>query len=130
MQAHEQKMNPNVVKGLARFNRSAFYDAHEYFETAWRETPAPQREFYRALLQISGGFYRLTQDNGKAARKFFSHALGWLADFPDPQFNFDTAALRSWLEQVIAALDDEQPPQTVLKQYFHQISPNFPHESK
>jgi hypothetical protein len=130
MQAHAPKMNPNAEKGLQLFNQGAFYDAHEYFETAWRETLPPEREFYRALLQISGGYYRLTQDNAKAARKFFDHALGWLAAFSNLQFGIDTAVLRLRLTGTITALDQGQSPQTVYKQRFHPIQPQSPQEPK
>jgi predicted metal-dependent hydrolase len=128
MQAHESKLNPNAAKGLQLFNQQAFYDAHEYFETAWRETPAPQREFYRALLQISGGYYRLTQGNAPAARKFFSHALGWLADFPDLTFGIDAAALRSHLTRLIDALDRGPTCQTTIQSLFQPIFPGSAHE--
>ncbi|MCB2202474.1 DUF309 domain-containing protein [bacterium] len=123
-----QKINPNAVKGLALFNQQSFYDAHEYFETAWRETPAPQREFYRALLQISGGYFRLTQDNGKAAKKFFNHALGWLADFVDPQYGIDTDGLRSHLSTLITALEDNRAPNLVFEQYYTPIERHLPQE--
>ncbi len=124
MQTHESKMNANAAKGIHLFNQQAFYDAHEYFESAWRETSPPQREFYRALLQIAGGYYRLTQDNAPAARKFFSHALGWLAAFPDSHFGINTAALRLRLIQLIEALDEGQSCQSIFQGYYQPISSN------
>ncbi|MBG0771756.1 MAG: DUF309 domain-containing protein, partial [Anaerolineaceae bacterium] len=113
--------NQEALKGLQAFNRQAFYDAHEYFEDAWRSSPLEEREIYRALLQISGGFYRLTQDRPAAALKFFDRAQQWLSPFPSPFKNLNVDDLRSWLADLLIALNDRVSSGEIISQHYHPI---------
>ena len=112
-----------VYQGLLLFNQLFFYEAHEYFEDAWRETEDESREFFRVLLQMSGGFYRLTQARPQAARKFFNHALSWLSDFPNPYRGFNTNLLKNMLQELIEAVDDGQKSNTILENHFQALYP-------
>lgn len=112
-----EKISSAAEKGLQHFNKGDFYEAHEYFETAWRQTDDPSREFYRALIHVSGGFFRLTQERPGAARKFFSHALRWLQEFPSPYLGIDTAALKAHLLEMIEAIDQNPDAESILQQY-------------
>lgn len=102
-------------EGLRAFNDQAFYEAHEYFETAWRQTNGKSREFYRAMLHICGGFYRLTQNRPNAARKFFAHAIKWLNQFPDLFDGFDLLNLKEALSKLINAIDRDIPANEIIK---------------
>jgi len=105
-----------IEQGLQALNQGRFYSAHEYFEDAWRDTPDESREFFRALLHISGGFYRLTQDRPTAAKKFFSRAQHWLGGFPSPHLGFETDRIRTDVERLIALIDAGKPSQDILEQ--------------
>ena len=111
----------HLIQGLQAFNRGNFYAAHEFFEDAWRETPGQAREFFRALLHLSGGYYRLTQDRPESALKFFQRSLHWISDFPSPYFHVDTSALRSQVELLINAIKSGQTTTAILKHYGYQI---------
>lgn len=126
MQQPQADFNKEALKGLQAFNRQAFYDAHEYFETAWRTSPLDERDFYRALLQISGAFYRLTQDRPMAAHKFFDRALFWLQPLPSPFKFMDVDALRVWLQGLLNALTEARSSSEIIRQYFHPI--DLPHQ--
>jgi len=121
VQQRQTDFNHDALKGLQAFNRQAFYDAHEYFETAWRTSPLDEREFYRALLQISGGFYRLTEDRPTAAHKFFGRARFWLQAFPSPFKSMDVSALQGWLAALLSALAEGRPPSEIFHRYYHPI---------
>ena len=121
MQQRQADFNKDALKGLQAFNRQAFYDAHEYFEIAWRNSPPDEREFYRTLLQISGGFYRLTEDRPTAARKFFDRALFWLQAFPSSFKSMNVKALRGWLTTLLNALVEGRPSSEIIHHYFHPI---------
>ena len=110
-------ISKEAQKGQQLFNQGEYYEAHEHFEAAWRKTHNPSREFYRALLQVSGGFYRLTQERPEAAKKFFTHALGWLGDFPSPFLGINTAELKLQLRKIIKAIEQNQEAETILQQY-------------
>ena len=110
------KRPPIVEQGLQALNQGKYYEAHEVFEDAWRDTPDESREFFRALLHISGGFYRLTQDRPTAAKKFFSRARHWLQEFPNPHLGLDTDNIRTDVERLIAHIDAQKPSQVILEQ--------------
>lgn len=104
-----------LTQGLQSFNRGDYYEAHEWFEDAWRETSDQTREFFRALLHLSGGYFRLTQERPEAAQKFFERSLQWTIQFPSPYLHIDTAALKTHLEKLISALESGQEPELILK---------------
>lgn len=111
-----------VNKGLESFNQSEFYRAHEFFETAWRQTTDDSREFFRALLHLSGGFYRLTQNRPEAARKFFTHALRWFDTFPAQYHGFDVGTMKANLHQLISAIDRNLPSDQIRNNHYHPIT--------
>ena len=58
-------------KGLQAFNDKNFYDAHEYWEEIWTEYRLPDAKFVQGLIQLSVGFYHLTNQNLNGARGLF-----------------------------------------------------------
>lgn len=111
----------DVIQGIQIFNQGNYFAAHEYFEDAWRDTPDDSREFYRALLHLSGGYYRLTQDRPGAARKFFARAMAWTEPFSSPHFGIDTAAIIAQLQILIDAIDSGKSSKTLLIEHTFQI---------
>jgi predicted metal-dependent hydrolase len=116
-----QQLHQNVIKGQQAFNQGAYYAAHEYFEDAWRETLDGSREFYRALIMLSGGYFRLTQDRPDAALKFFSSALKWMEGFPSVYKGINTAAIKATLIILLKAIESGQSSEAILAQYACQI---------
>ena len=121
MSEFTEQIPDEVTIGLDAFNRREFFAAHEYFEDAWRKTPGDSREFYRALLHLSGGFFRLTQARPAAALKFFSHTLKWLAFFPSPYRGFITDELIDYLQKISEAIIQETPCDVILRDHFEPI---------
>lgn len=111
----------NVKQGIHTFNRGEFFAAHEYFEDAWRETPDDSREFYRALLHISAGFFRLTQDRTGAALKFFNRAKHWLSFFAIIHMGLDVDKLRTHLDQLIDEIESGKTGKDILEHHSFQI---------
>ncbi len=118
-------MHPQAQEGLRQFNQGEFYKAHEYFERAWRETKDDSREFYRALLQVSGGFYRLTQGRPGAAIKFFNRSLHWLEFFPKHYQGINTDELRNQLEELIKATNENRDTVNILENFLPKIKGVF-----
>lgn len=120
---HSRPHNPShdFHQGLLKFNNGDFFQAHEDFEAAWRKTPGEEREFYRSLLQISGGYFRLTQGNVSGARKFFTLALDWLEGFPANFQGTNVQSIRETLQSVLSDLDKGRSPQAILNQRFQPI---------
>jgi predicted metal-dependent hydrolase len=119
------KMNPHAQVGLRQFNQGEFYKAHKYFETAWRETKDEGREFYRALLQICGGFFRLTQRRPRAAKKFFTRSLYWLGFFQTNYLGMDSGKLLHQVEELIEAINKNRTTENILDNFFPKIQGVF-----
>jgi len=109
--------------GLQSFNQRAFYEAHEYFEAAWRQTSGEEREFFRAFLHLSGGFFRLAQDRPGAAKKFFNHARKWLSDFPEDHLGFNVTQLKKYIQQLISFIDQQVPTDKIIAEQHQPIQP-------
>lgn len=116
-----ENLPEDVQQGLSLFKLDEYYEAHEAFESAWRKTQDPSRELYRALLHLSGGFYRLSQNRPKAAVKFFEHALTWLKLFPDTHLGFNIALLKADLYIIIAAIEQGQIEEKNIKELLHPL---------
>lgn len=112
----------NVILGLQAFNQRDFFAAHEFFEAAWRETSTQPREFFRALIMLSGGYFRLTQDRPDAALKFFDRALGWIDQYPRPYLGMDTEDIKNQLRKLITAIHSGASGDAVLNQNTFQLS--------
>ena len=121
MHENSGQLPVEVDTGLEALRNEKFYAAHEYFEDAWRKTPEPSRELFRALLHISGGFYRLTQNRPGAAKKFFTHAIKWLAFFPSPFAGIQIDLLVFHLERITNVIDEGYPSDKILKENFKHI---------
>lgn len=118
MEDMKEEYPEEVGQGLTLLKRDDFYEAHEAFEAAWRRTKDSSREFFRALLLISGGFFRLGQSRPEAAKKFFNHALKWLEPFPNPHLGVNTSRLkddiRTIIQEIEAGNDDLEKIKVIL----------------
>jgi predicted metal-dependent hydrolase len=123
-------LHRKAIQGLNHLNRGEFFTAHEYFEDAWRGTSDDTREFYRALLHISGGYYRLSQGKPAAARKFFTRAIHWMETFPTPYSGLDTAMILFHLSSLVQAIDNEKTCETILEHFPPHIVSNTHRESQ
>ncbi len=114
-------MHVQAQKGLDFFTSREFYEAHEYFERAWRETQDDSREFYRVLIHLTGGFFRLTQGRRDAAMKFFDRSHFWLKSFPSPYLGINADDLRDQLSDLRRAISQVKDSNTILETYFPPI---------
>ena len=120
-----QKTYINTRQGLRLYNQKEFYSAHEFFEDAWRGALGDSREFFRALLQISAGYYRLTQNRSEAAKKFFSRALYWLQPFPKHHLGFDVIFIKDHIQGLIEAINSNLPSESILEALFQPLYSAF-----
>ena len=123
MKDQKNPLPKSFHRGLRAFNQGEFYEAHEYFESAWRQTPGEEREFFRAFLHMSGGFFRLTQNRPAAAKKFFAHAQKWFSGFEEQHHGFDVAQILRQLEHLMVLIDQQIPPDDILAGQYQPIQP-------
>ena len=51
------------TRGLNAFNKHEFYDAHEYWEDLWSDYKLKDAKFIQALIQLSVGYFHITNLN-------------------------------------------------------------------
>ena len=90
----------HLLRGLALFNSSRFFDAHEVLEDAWREAPhhSPLRRHLQGMVQLAVAFHHQSKGNHVGARSVLERAMrnlnGSDNSFPD----LDLDRLRTELE--------------------------------
>ena len=70
-----------VVEAIRSFNDGKYYQAHEEFETAWREESRDIRVMYQALLQVAVVFLHIGISNYLGATQLGEKALAKLQEW-------------------------------------------------
>jgi predicted metal-dependent hydrolase len=94
-------------RGVALFNRGAFFESHEVFEDAWRDAPEPERKFLQGLIQAAVAFHHHGRGNPKGARSLLGRALENLAPFPGEFGGLELGPLRQSIADWQQALDKQ-----------------------
>ena len=88
--------------GLALAQAGRFFEAHEAFETAWRASSDPERDFFQGLVHVVVSAYQRGRGRPIATESQRVKALKRLAAYEPTHRGLDIAALR-------AALDRAEP---------------------
>ena len=92
----------HLLRGLALFNSSRFFDAHEVLEDAWREAPhhSPLRRHLQGMVQLAVAFHHQSKGNHVGARSVLERAVrnisGADGSFPDLDLDRLRAQLEIW----------------------------------
>jgi predicted metal-dependent hydrolase len=96
-------MNQNhLLRGLALFNSSRFFDAHEVLEDVWRALPRdrPLRRHLQGMVQLAVAFHHQSKGNHVGARSVLERAMrnisGADSSFPDLDLDRLRAELEIW----------------------------------
>ena len=82
-----------LLLGIEQFNAGEFFEQHETLELLWRDTAAPLRDLYHAILQIGVGFHHWRNANHHGATVLLSEGLARLEPFLPACQGVDVAAL-------------------------------------
>jgi len=63
------------LKGIEAFNNKNFYDAHEHWEELWSDYILKDAKFIQALIQLSVGYFHITNSNKNGAIGLLSKCL-------------------------------------------------------
>jgi hypothetical protein len=83
---------------LARehFNAGRFFEAHEGWETAWKQTrDTAEAELFKGLSQLGAGYVHLLRGNAHGAVRLLRRAAGRLGAYPRGTRGIDTVAVAS-----------------------------------
>jgi predicted metal-dependent hydrolase len=88
------------------FNAGAHFEAHEVLEPLWLETRGRREaDFYKALIQVAGGFVHLGRGRTRPGRALIRRALELLSPYPATFEGLGLAQLRSALREKIDLLE-------------------------
>ena len=59
--------NKLYADGILAFNKKNFYDAHEHWEDLWSDYILEDAKFIQALIQLSVGYFHITNNNKNGA---------------------------------------------------------------
>lgn len=114
-----------VREGLDRFNRGAFYDAHEVWEDVWRSNLPEPRTLLQGLIQVAAAFHQFFDLHRTIGpRRTFAKARAHLEPWAPVTLGLDLAGLleavgrwQDWLQAADAGTLEkpERPPVPVIR---------------
>jgi uncharacterized protein len=81
------------------------FHAHELFETAWKSTPAPERELWRGLAQIAVGLTHARRGNAAGASALLRRGAGHVRAHPANEAGVDAARVAARAEEIAARIE-------------------------
>ena len=80
------KMKPDFVThfrdGIAHFNATEFWEAHESWETLWLAAESDVKRFLQGLIQVAAAFHHVKRGTLRGAPRLFAAGMAKLAPFP------------------------------------------------
>ena len=76
MSINDQEIMKDLFdKGLKSFNEKKFYDAHEFWEDLWSDFRLSDAKFVQGLIQLSVGYFHISNFNKNGANGLFKKCL-------------------------------------------------------
>jgi predicted metal-dependent hydrolase len=97
----EEPPPPELLEGIAQFNRGEYFEQHETLELLWRAERREIRHLYQGILQIGVAFHHLRRLNHHGTVYMLTRGARYLAPFAPACQRVDVAAL---LRDAAAAL--------------------------
>src|SRR4029077_2652268 len=94
---------PELLVGIAQFNRGEYFEQHETLELLWRAERGDVRRLYQRILQIGVAFHHLRRRNHHGTVYMLTRGAGYLAPFAPRCQGVDVEAL---LTDAAAALKE------------------------
>lgn len=97
----------HFLEGIEKFNRGAYWDAHESWECTWQEMSEDAEIFIRGLVQLAAALHCLQSRRLECAARNFAKAYPKLAVAPNQFMGIDVEALRAFIRAYQAAPNPE-----------------------
>ncbi|MCS7013579.1 MAG: DUF309 domain-containing protein [Chloroherpetonaceae bacterium] len=88
----------HFLDGIDKFNRQAYWDAHESWEHVWQEMTEDAEIVLRGLVQLAAALHCLQTNRLDCAARNFQKAYPKLSLAPDVFLGIDIKALRTFIE--------------------------------
>ncbi len=93
--------------GAMAFERGAYFEAHEHWESLWLEATGNERAYLAGLIQLAAGFHKLELGVVNGARRLLARGLARMEAHRALPSIGDVAA---WVHRAQAALADLELP--------------------
>jgi uncharacterized protein len=93
-------------EGVERFNRAAFFEAHEALEDVWRVAPRAEKKFLQGLIQVAVALHHHGNGNLAGARSVLRRAFRNLSLYPEGFGGIQSARLLHSISDWQRALDE------------------------
>ena len=80
-------------RGLALFNRGAYWESHEAWERVWRRHTEPNRVFFQGLIQLAAAYHQLGQGIQHGVVVHLNNARAKLEQFRDEFLGLDVSRI-------------------------------------
>ena len=84
---------PQLLQGIAQFNRGEYFEQHETLELLWRAEARDVRRLYQGILQIGVAFHHLRRRNHHGTVYMLTRGSNYLAPFAPRCQRIDVEAL-------------------------------------
>lgn len=95
-----------LVVALRLWDQDRFFEAHECLEDVWHQAPAPDREFWKGVIQVAVGCVHHQRGNASGCVTLLRRAATYLDPYPDVHHGIDTAALRGTARSMAATIEE------------------------
>ena len=86
---HKEIKEKLFLDGLKLFNEKKFYEAHEIWEDLWTEYRQVDDKFIQGLIQLSVGYFHISNTNKRGAVSLFNKSLSKFELFRGIHRNLD-----------------------------------------
>ena len=107
MSAEEENNKRDLfLKGIKAFNNRSYYDAHEYWEDLWIDYRLKDAKLIQGLIQLSVGYFHITNLNINGAKSMFGKCLPKLDLYKKNSRGLDVFYLIDAVNKTIENLND------------------------
>ncbi|MDP9270099.1 MAG: DUF309 domain-containing protein [Chloroflexota bacterium] len=99
--------------GVALFNGSRYWHAHEAWETLWRAAEDKDRDFYQGLIQVAAGLLHLQRRNARGARNKLAEGVARLRPYEPVHRGVFVNELIGRADRIIDELDGGHVPHLI-----------------
>ena len=120
---NESRKNKLYLMGVSAFNRHDFYDAHEYWEDLWSDYRLEDAQFIQGLIQLSVGYYLITNLNRNGALGLLNKCKKRLYEYIPMHKNVDVDYIMNCVDKSIEFIKNN--PDIDLKNFNWKLVPKL-----
>lgn len=99
----------HFLDGIEKFNRQAYWDAHEAWESVWKEMTDDAEIVLRGLVQLAAALHCVQAGRLDCAKRNFQKAYPKLSVAPDVFLGINIKALRAFIRASETAVQLSAP---------------------